>query len=417
MRNTLALVVVVLSCTAVSLARPAVAAEDWPQWRGPQRDGHIPGFTAPKTWPKQLRRQWQVEVGEGHSSPVVEGDRVFVLSRQGDQEVARALCLADGKELWSQRYAAPFQMSPYATSHGKGPKSTPIVAGGRLYTLGIGGILSCWDAATGKPLWQHDFAKKYPKASSIWYGAATSPMVEAETLITFVGGLDEGALIALDCRSGRPRWQWAGDGAAYASPILVALDGTRQIVTQSQNACIGVAAGDGSLLWRLPLKTEYDQNIITPVLAGELLVFGGLDQPTAAYRLRQTAGKWSAERAWEIAESTLYMSTPVYVGGRLIGLANRKKGEFFCLDTRSGKTLWTSDGRMGDYAALLAAGDLVLAQTNGGELLVFSAKADRFQPVARYMVSDKPTWAHPAVVGKRILVKDETSLMLWTMDG
>lgn len=391
------------------------AAEDWPQWRGPNRDGQISGFQAPATWPKQLHRHWTVEVGIGHASPVVAGDRVFLLSREGDSEVVRCLGLADGKPQWSQSYPAPFQMSPYATSHGKGPKATPLVAGGRLYTLGIGNILACWDTQDGKQFWQIDFGKKYPKTSPLWYGASASPVVEGEMLVAHVGGRGEGALVALDRQTGATHWKWEGDGAAYASPMLATLAGVRQVVTQSQAACIGVSAADGSLLWRLPFETEYDQNIITPVLAGDRVIFGGLHQPTAAYRFQKNDGKWSPEKVWENTAVSLYMSTPVLVGDRLVGLASRNKGHFFCLDGARGKTLWTSEGRMGDYAVLLGAKDLVLAQTNGGEIIVFSAGADRFEPIARYKVSDKPTWAHPAIVGNRILVKDENSLTMWTI--
>jgi len=412
MRRLPWVLVLVLGLSMICVGRPAVA-EDWPQWRGPNRDGQVPGFQAPKTWPRELTRCWSVEVGTGHSSPVVAGDCVYVLSRQEDNEVVRALGLTDGKELWSQSYPAPFQMSPYATSHGKGPKSTPVVDRGRLYTLGIGNILSCWDAKDGKRLWQIDYARIYPKSSPLWYGASASPVVEGDMLIAQVGTRDQGALIALDCQTGATRWKWEGDGAAYASPMLVTVDGMRQVVTQSQTACIGVSAADGSLLWRLEFETEYDQNIVTPVIAGELVIFGGLRQPTTAYRLTKAGSQWTPQKVWEDAEATLFMSTPVLAGRRLVCLSQRKKGYFFSVDVASGKTVWTSDGRMGDYAVLVAAGDVVLAQTNGGELLVFPA--DRFEPIARYRVADKPTWAHPAVVGNRILVKDQTTLALWTI--
>jgi outer membrane protein assembly factor BamB len=398
----------------VSVSQPTEAG-DWNQWRGPGRDGQVSGFQPPESWPKELKLQWKVEVGRGHSSPVVAGDQVFVFSRQGDKEVVRRLRLSDGREVWSQSYPAPFEMSPYAKAHGQGPKSTPVVFDGRVYTLGIGGVLSCWDADSGKPHWQHNFANKYPKNSSLWYGAATSPMIDAGMLVTYVGRRDEGALMALDCKTGDTRWQWDGDGAAYASPILAAVDGSRQIVTQSQKACIGVSAGDGKLLWKMPFTTEYDQNIVTPVACGNMVVFGGAEKPTAAYRVTKANGQWSLQAIWENDQIPLYMSSPVLVGSRLVGLTQRKKGQFFAADLPSGKILWTSDGRMGDYAALVVAGGLVLAQTDDGELIVFNPSAEQFQPLARYKVADKPTWAHPAVVGKQILVKDQDSLIQWTI--
>jgi len=388
-------------------------AADWNQWRGPNRDGLVPDFQAPKSWPTKLNLQWKVELGSGHSSPVVVGDQVFLLSRQDDREVVRRLRLSDGREVWSQSYPAPFEMSPYAKAHGKGPKSTPVACDGRLYTLGIGGILRCWDADSGKPIWQHDFAKDYPKGSSLWYGAATSPMITDGLLVTYVGGRDEGALVALDCKTGGTRWRWDGNGAAYASPILVTVDGVRQVVTQSQTACIGVSAGDGRLLWKMPFTTEYDQNIITPVARGDMVIFGGLEKPTAPYRITKADGQWSLRPVWENDRIPLYMSSPVLVGDRLVGLTQRNKGQFFAADLASGKNLWVSDGRMGDYAALAVADGLVLAQINTGELIVFDPSAGQFRLLARYKVADKPTWAHPAIVGQQLLVKDENSLMSW----
>lgn len=394
------------------LGTAAVQAEDWMQWRGPNRDGHVVGFDL-KTWPKQFDRLWNVEVGEGHAGPVVAGRSVFVFSREGEREKVRALRLFDGSTLWSQDYAAPFQMSPYAMTHGKGPKSTPLLAGDRLYTLGISNILTCWDTKTGKQLWQQDFAKKYSKQSSLWYGAAASPALEGDLLIAAVGVRDQGALVGLDSRSGQVRWQWEGDGAAYASPIVATFDGVRQVVTQSQKANIGLSAADGSLLWSMPFVTEYDQNIITPVVVGDRVIFAGLGQPTTAYQIRKADGKWSPTQVWENRDVRLYMSSPVLVGDRLVGLAQRKKGQFFCLDAATGKTLWTSEGRAGEYAVILAVGKLLIAQTTDGELIVFDPAANQFQPIASYKVADKPTWAQPALGGNWILVKDRDSLTLW----
>ncbi|MCR4413163.1 MAG: PQQ-like beta-propeller repeat protein [Thermoguttaceae bacterium] len=398
----------------LALVISAAAAADWPQWRGPGRDGRIPEFAAPAVWPKELARQWKVDVGEGHASPVVEGDRAFVFSREKDDEVVRAVSLADGKELWKASYPAPFQPSPWALGHGKGPKATPVVAGGKLYTVGIDSIVTCWDAASGKRLWQREFSGRFKKISPYFYGIAASPLVHGDALLAFVGRYNEGAMIAFDLASGKTRWEWTGDGPAYASAVIATLGGVEHVITQSQNACVGLAPSDGSLLWSVPFKTEYDQNIVTPVVAGDLVVFAGLGKPTVGCRLKQSGGKWTVAPVWENADMPMYMSSPVVAAGRLIGLTNRKSGQFFCLDLANGKTLWTSDGRVGENAAILAAGDTVLALTTGRQLVVFKASAEKFQPLATYRVADEPTWAHPAVVGKSVLIKDKSTLARWS---
>lgn len=401
------------SVAAVSIG--AIAA-DWTQWRGPNRDGHVVQIAPPAAWPKTLSRRWKIEVGQGHASPVVAGQRVFVFSREGDDEVVRAVALADGRELWSRRYPAPFEMSPYARSHGKGPKSTPVVADGRLYTHGIDSIVSAWDAETGKRLWQQDYSKRFTNRSDLFYGSAASPMIDGGRLLTFVGRVDGGALVALDRQTGKPDWEWTGDGPGYASVISVTLAGVKQYLTQSQTACIAVSAADGSLLWKIPFKTAYDQNIVTPVVAGDRIVFAGLGHPTTAYRVAKGKDAWKPEEVWANADAEMYMSSPVVIGDRLVGFSSKQKGQFFCLNMADGKRVWASDGRLGENAAIVAWGKMALALTTNSELVVFDPAAGRFEPVARYRVADTPTWAHPAPVPGGVLIKDASSLTLWTWE-
>lgn len=429
-----------LILTAAALAADGPHAKtDWPQWRGPTRDGQTSAlrfkWVQPETWPKELKEVWKVEVGEGYSSPVVAGETVFQLSREGDEEVVRALKLADGKELWADRYAAPYEMNTYARPAGKGPKSTPIVADGCLVTLGITGRLCAWDAASGKPLWHDDFAKRFKAAAPI-YGAAMSPVVENGLLFVHVGGHDQGAFCAYELKTGKLRWQWEGDGPAYSSPMLATIDGVRQLITQSQAHCIGLNAADGILLWRIPYETEYQQNSITPLVLGDFVVFAGVNKGVTAYRLARKDGKWSPEQLWHNATVSLYMSSAVAEGEHLFGFAHQRKGEFFCLRLADGKTAWTSDGRQGENAALLCArgtsvsykptpneprkdyhpSAVLLALTTGGELLVFQDNATKFVPIARYKLSDTATWAHPAVIDNQVLTKDATTLRLWRFE-
>lgn len=407
--------ILLLGCLAACLAsRAGAKAADWPGWRGPARDGHIPAFPVPQQWPERIHRLWRIAVGEGHASPVVQGNRVFVLSREGEDEVVRAVRLEDGQEIWRHSYPAPFEPSPWALAHGKGPKATPVVAGGKLFTVGIDSIVSCWDAQDGRLLWRRQFSDRFKRISPYFYGMAVSPLVHGDRLLAFVGRYGEGAFTALDTATGKTVWEWTGDGPGYASPIVASLGGVEQIITQSQNACVGFSPAQGQPLWSLPFKTNYDQNIVTPVVADKLVIFAGLSKPTTAYRLVHSGGRWEPQKVWENAEALLYMSSPVAVAGRLVAFSNRSKGQFICLDLGSGKTLWTSPGRMGDNAALLAAGETILALTTQRRLIVFRATAESFTPLADYPVAEEPTWAHPAVAGKRLLIKDKSSLACWT---
>ncbi|MGA2739616.1 MAG: PQQ-binding-like beta-propeller repeat protein [Bryobacteraceae bacterium] len=381
-------------------------AEDWPQWRGPHRDGVATGFPEPKAWPEKLTLKWKVTVGEGHASPVVADGRIYVHSRQGDREVVSALRPENGQTIWQEGYAAPYTMNPAATSHGKGVKSTPVVQDGRIFTFGIGGTLSCFDATTGKPQWRKEFG-------SPDFGVATSPVVDGSLVIAYVGGNTQGALTAFDAASGTEKWSWKGDGPAYASPIVVEIAGTRQVVTQSRNKIIGVSAATGALLWQIPFKTAYEQNIVTPALYRDTLIFSGTGNPVTGVKVLKHGAEWTTETVWQNKDFSMYMSSPVVSGDLLFGFTERKRGQFFCLKPSDGAILWTSDGRQGDNAAIVAAGSVWLILTSDANLIVARQSGKAFEPLRKYSVADSPTWAHPVVLGHGILIKDATNLALW----
>jgi outer membrane protein assembly factor BamB len=396
----------------------ATLAADWPQWRGSARDGAADTFKLPATWPEKLTQAWKKEVGIGHSSPVVVGPRVYQHSRQGEEEIVRAFDVSNGAPLWEQKYPAPYTMNPAAMQHGKGPKSTPLVARGRLYTLGISGILSAFDAGTGAVLWRNDFTKDFPKTSPI-YGVAMSPIVveiapQTEAIVAHVGGPGRGALMAFDLATGAVKWAWRGDGPGYASPVLMtAVGGARQIVTQTERNLVSVDARNGTLLWHLPFTTEYDQNSITPIVRGDVVINSGLDKGFTAFRVSRTGEAWKAEQLWHTDEPSSYLSTPVLHSGVLFGLGRRNRGQFFAMDAATGQVLWQTDGRQGDNAALAQMGSTLFALTSDGELIVFPVSRTGFTPTRKYTVASSPTWAHPALVAAGILVKDENTLTLW----
>jgi outer membrane protein assembly factor BamB len=389
-----------------------VRAQDWPQWRGPDRTGVTDAFAAPPAWPDKPRKVWEAEVGTGHSSPVVAAGRVFVLSRLGDDEVVSAFDVQSGKSVWQQRYRAAYQVNPASESHGQGPKSTPGIAAGRIFTLGINGTLSAFDAATGKVLWRKAFEKEFD-ATSPDFGAATSPLAADGLVIAHVGGNKSGALGAFDAATGAVRWQWKGDGPAYASPVMGTFAGTRQIVTQSRSRLAGLSPSDGRLLWQVPFKTSYDQNIVTPIVFGDTVIYSGIDQPLSAVRIAVANGQWSAKPVWRSESVPMYMSTAVVSGGYLFGLTHRNKGQFFCVDPKTGQVLWTTRGREAENAALIAAGNLLIATTTEGELVVARRDASKLDVIKRYTVAESPIWAYPIPSGRGILIKDAEKVAYW----
>jgi outer membrane protein assembly factor BamB len=385
------------------------AAQDWPQWRGPNRDAAVKSGSVPTTWPKTLKEEWKVPVGVGHSSPVVAGGRIYVFARQGEEEVLLSLDAVTGKEIWRSSQPIAYEMHPGAVGHGKGPKSTPLVYKGNVYTFGISGVLSAHDARTGKLKWR-EFSKQYPKTSPL-FGTAMSPLIDRGLLIAHVGGPDKGALTAFDPETGAIKWTNEVDGPAYSSPIVVTLAGVRQVVTSTQVNVIGVDVGNGKLLWKLPAKTKYDENSVTAIAFKDMVIFAREGQGLTAIRLEKQDNGFAPKEVWNNKENMMYLNSPVLVGNTLYGMSSLKKGQFFAIDADTGKTLWQGPGRVGENAAILnLEGKVLLLLINDGNLVVLPTNAKEYLPAAQYTVADSPTWAHPVVIGNRILIKDQTTL-------
>src|ERR1700674_4781308 len=238
-------------------------SSDYTQWRGPNRDGGAAAsFAAPTAFPERLTQKWKVQVGLGYATPLVVGNRIYQFSRQGDNEVMSAFASDSGKVIWQTGYPATFTMNSAAVKHGEGPKSTPVFSNGRLYSIGMTGVVTAFDAATGKQLWQKPGSSIVPMYTSHSF----SPLVDRGLVIFHVGGPNQGALTAFDVNTGEVKWSWSGDGPGYGSPIVAELGGTRQLITITQNKLVGVDAATGSLLWERPFPSSNSTNAVTPVL-------------------------------------------------------------------------------------------------------------------------------------------------------
>ena len=401
-----------LTWTAVltmSLA-PVVAGQDWPQWRGAKRDGEVTSFREPASWPKTLTERWKVEVGTGYATPILVGDRIYMFSRQGEEEVLAALEAGSGKVIWRSAYPAGFKMNPATARHGPGPKSTPTFAGNRLFTLGMAGVVSAFDAQSGKRLWQ----KSGPAAQPL-YHTATSPVVDGNLVIVHLGGHNDGALTAFDAATGDVRWTWTGDGPAYGSPLVVDLSGTRQVVTFTQTNFVGVSRETGQLLWKRPYTTASTTTSQTPLLFRDTIIESGRGNGITAFRVRK-GEEWTTENVWHTDDVSVHMSDVVAINGVLFGLSHLNSGQYFALDLETGKVLWTSDPRQGEHAAIARAGNTIFSLEQDGELVVIRFNRAKFDPIARYEVAKSETWAQPVISGNRIFVKDVSNLTLWTIN-
>lgn len=394
----------------IAIAEPAAgqnAPQDYPQWRGRNGDGSASAFVSPSTWPDMLTRVWKVDVGEGYATPLVVGETVYVFTRRDGNEVIAALDAATGVERWRSAYPLPYAPSSPTVAHGSGPKATPLFHEDKLFTVGITGIISAFDARNGTQLWQTDAPAEVP-----FYSAAASPVGVPGLVIAHPGNY--GPLTAFDVNTGAVKWT-AGAGGFFMSPLIVSLAGTEQVVSVTQDGVIGVSPGDGAVLWRYPWSGGGMGGTMPIAYRDTIIVSASRNDVTALRPIKRDAG-WEVETVWQTTDVSMYLSNPVVVGDALYGLSQRSSGEYFALDAQSGRVLWLGPPRQATNTAVVKAGDLLFLLDDDGELIVAKANRAAFEPLKRYMVADSATWAQPAITGKRIFVKDDRVLTLWTVE-
>ncbi len=433
----------VLVAGVMLLGAGGAGAQDWPQWRGPNRDAKVTGFTAPKTWPKELTKKWGVKVGDGVATPALVGDKLYVFTREGGDEVLRCLRAADGEKVWQEQYAAEAVAGPAGSF--PGPRCSPAVADGKVVTLGVSGILSCYDAATGKKAWRNEEYKGTPRQGAVpQFYTSSSPIIVDGLCIAQLGGSSKGAIIAFDLASGNEKWKWTGDGTGYASPVLFTLGGTKAVVAETDGNIVALGEADGKLLWKTPFKVRY--NACTPVVDGQTVIYsgsagGGMRRGggggggaggggTKAVKLEKSGDEITAKELWSNPDTAVMFDTPVVKNGLIFGISSDNK--LFCVNEQTGKTAWTTDlsgggggggggrgrGMMGGggYGSVVDAGSVLLALTPAGQLIAFEPNDKEFKEVAKYKVADGGTYAYPVVSGNRVFIKDKDSVTLWTID-
>ncbi|QGJ70307.1 Pyrrolo-quinoline quinone [Planctomycetales bacterium 10988] len=386
----------------------------WTGWLGPERNGWVKNFQPPQAWPQELTKDWQIKVGTGYGSPLVVDHRVYQHARQGNEEVLWCLDLSTGKEIWRKSVETPFKIGGGGEKHGKGPKSNPIYADRKVFTLSITGVLTAWNAVTGEQIWQVDESPQFGKNQPYW-GVSTSPIIDGNRIMVHFGTDETGYLTALDFETGKEIWKHGDDGTSYSSPVLVEIDGIRQVVEWNHRVIVGVESKTGKFLWEFPFPhVGSNQNMPTPIFHEGQILVGGENRGILKIEPKQEgSGEWTVEQKWFQERVALDMSTAVMNDGLLYGFSHYKRGQLFCLDPASGEILWTGPGRLGDNVMFLSIPGQIVALVDTGELILFEATGEEYKPLQTYQIAESETWAPPVVLKDGFLIKDHDTLTYW----
>jgi outer membrane protein assembly factor BamB len=383
----------------------AACADDWPQWLGPHRNAVTSESVA--SWKTAPQIVWHVPVGEGHSSPIVANGTVFLhfRVRGKDTEEIQAFDAQTGKVLWT----TPYPRTPFKTPFGDGPRSTPCVVGKRLFAVGITGVLTCCDVASGKTIWQKDLLKEF-KAPNLRFGVSCSPLViDDKVLINVIA--PGASIVAFRIENGDVAWKSGDDPASYSSPITIGTGNQRQVVFLTQKGLVGLRPGDGEVLWKHPLVDLLSESSTTPVLAGDILLASSVTFGSIGLELKPTV-----KQLWKNSELTCYFSTPVPIDQDHVYLVTGRllpppKVTLHCIDARTGKDLWTKPD-VGRYHASLirTSNKKLLMLDDSGNLILLEPDTKQYRELARAKVCG-PTWAHAALANGKLYVRDEKELI------
>ena len=387
---------------AVPTPAPASAADAtayWTDFRGPARDGRSRETPIRTTWPAAgLTPIWKEPVGGGYASIVVARGRAFTIEQRGREEVVAAYEAATGRELWTDRWRAEFRES----MGGDGPRATPTWFDGRVYALGATGEFRCLDEASGRVLWRKNILDDNG-ASNLSWGMSASPLIVDATVVVQPGGPDGRSVVAYDRQTGARAWSAQSDRAAYASPMLATIAGTRQLIVVAATRVMGLTPDAGALLWEVPWRTDYDINAAQPLVIGDNRVFisSGYGVGAAVFEIAREADRFTAKQIWRNNRMKNKFASSVLHEGFIYGL---DEAIMACVDAATGELKWKG-GRYG-YGQILLAGTQIIVLTEDGDIAVVRAKPDGHEELTRFAAIAGKTWNHPALAGGRLLVRN-----------
>jgi outer membrane protein assembly factor BamB len=454
---------IIVNCL-ILLCSVGVFGQDWPQWRGPDRDAKVTKFAVPDKWPDKLTQKWKISVGEGtDSTPALVGDKLYVFTRQGSEEVILCLNAETGKQIWKDSYEATANTG--GDRDHAGPRSSPAVADGMVVTFGITGTLSCLDVSGNLKWRKNDFPGDLPR-----FNAAMSPIIEDGLCIGQFGGEENGAVAAYDRATGEQKWKWVSPGTGHSSPNVMTVGDTKMAVVMTVSNVVGIKITDGTILWEMPFEPGRHP-CVTPIIDGQNVICCG-GGSIKAIAIKKEGDKYVVNELWNYTDNAVEYNTPVLKDGLLFAISNRDN--YFCVDTKTGKTAWTQPasttglnslpvngvnmvfasyyaagggnggmrdrrggempgprggemrgprgggrggrGGPGGFGSVVDAGKVIVGLNSSAKMVVLEPSKTEYKELASYQVSDGQTYAYPVVSGNRIYIKDQVTLAMFTIE-
>lgn len=392
-----------------------VFAGDWPQWRGPMRNGHTVGEAELSTLPKDATPAWKTSIGGGFSSPVVAGGKLAYLDEKDGREFAHLLDARSGKELWAIDYS-----DGYTDEWGTGPRATPTLDGDKVFVQSCRGEFRCLNIADGKVIWGTSFEKdfgvkflgsKAREGTASRRGNNGSGVISGDRIVLPVGDVSGASLVCFDKITGKVLWKSGNDEAAYSSLVVATIAGVKQVLAFNADALLGADWETGEILWRVPLETNAKRHAATPLVIDDRVIVNSHTIGTLAFKISKDTGGLKAEPAWSNKEAKINLASPTVLNGHIYTQGAAK--DYMCMDAATGETKWSQAGfgqGRRDYASTIVVGKKLLVLTEDGILLLLEPNPSKYAELARLQVCGN-TWCFPAYADGRLYVRDGRHLL------
>jgi outer membrane protein assembly factor BamB len=405
MKIDLSKIIILIPILAVS-----VAAQEWTQWGGPHRNFKSDTRGLASSWPATGPRQlWTRELGDGYSTILVDGNRLFTMYRSGQQDVVVALDAQNGKTLWEHKSDAPHRPR-MQMENGPGPHSTPLIVGDRICAIGVTGKFYCLNKQSGVVVWFHDLWEEF-NGTKLNRGYSCSPIAWKQTVIVTVGGPGH-ALMAFNQKDGTVAWSKNDFPNAHPSPILINVSGQDQLVVFMQQEIGGFDPNNGEEFWRHPHPTEYGLNISTPVWSEDNLLFfsSAYTGGSRVLQLAQTNGKTTVKELWFNNRMRIHIGTAIRIGDYVYGSSGDFGPSFLtAVEIKTGKVMW-QDRSFARASLLYADGKLILLDEDG-HLALATVSPEGVKVLAKAELLNRNAWTAPTLVGTKLYVRDRKSIM------